>query len=118
MSSRDGAIATVVVLRTTGTGAADAGAPAVMFAGPDSRAGSFNWTSLAVSCTWSGCAATDGPGRTAANEALALMAMLRMSSEENSANRIATAAATRTLARILEEIDSRLDLRRGIPNSS
>jgi len=89
-----------------------------MFAGPDRRAGSFNWMSLAVSCTWSGCAATDGPGRTAANEALALTAMLRMSSEENSANRIATAAATRTLARIFDEIDSRLDLRRGIPNSS
>src|SRR5437588_13027311 len=106
MASRDGAMATVVGFRTTGAGAAAVGAagagaaavrePAVMFVGPDRRAGTFNWMSLAVSCTWSGCAETAGPGRTAANEALATTAMLLVSTEENSENRIATAAATRT----------------------
>src|SRR5437763_16598194 len=102
MSSRDGAIATVVGLRTTGAGAAAVGAPVVMFAGPDRRAGTFIWRSLAVSCTWSGCAASYGPGRMAANEALALSAMLRMTSAENIEYRIALEDAILTLVRIYD----------------
>src|ERR1700730_13424686 len=63
--------------------------------------------SSAVSWTESGCAGADGAGSTEAIETLASATILRMSSEENSANMIATADATKTLARTRDETEGR-----------
>jgi hypothetical protein len=59
--------------------------------------------SRAVSCAASGCAAAGAPGTAVVLEALALTMMSRAASEENTANKIATAAATKTPARIRDE---------------
>src|SRR5438445_6057517 len=71
--------------------------------------------SSAVRCT-SGCTVADGAGSMAAIETLASTTMLCMSSEENSANRIATADATKTLARMRDETEGRR-FRKGFVNS-
>ena len=80
-------------------------AAGVLLAGDDSRVGSFNG---AAGGTRDG-AATEGAGNMLVTLAIAALMFTasRIASDENSANRTATAAAMQTTARIREEIDRR-----------
>jgi len=83
------------------------GTAGVLLAGDDSRVGSFNGAAGGKD-TVDG-AATEGAGKMLVTLAIAALTFTasRMASEENSANRTATAAAMQTAARIREEIDRR-----------